>query len=259
MVDKDAILTLDDSTRKLTINAPDHPLDINYSQVDKVIFEVSRRMRGGYKSGLIPLVGGDIVTSTVDKFWCFIRYLDDKGQPQSYLLEIDRNHSDAVIARMTAAFGDNVIRLQQRVGDEIDPAKLKDIKSKQSVTVEKQDHPLPELKPDKALIVAVCPPLATRYAGKGIQFKLHANDHVIIIKKEGTYGFAYVDPGDYLLVSQSENANGLAMTLEAGKAYYFFQNIIAGEFKANSTLSQQSKERVMYEIEGSYYSEWRAK
>jgi hypothetical protein len=80
----------------------------------------------------------------------------------------------------------------------------------------KQTHPTPEIKSDKALVVVVCPSPAARYSGKGNQVKLHANDHVVVVNKMGTYGFAYLDPGEYLLVSQTENASGFQMKLEAG-------------------------------------------
>jgi len=101
-------------------------------------------------------------------------------------------------------------------GAEIDPDKLPDLNSKHAVKIKRQNHPLPESKPDKATIVVVCPPLAARYAGRGNQFKLHANDRVIAVNKAGTYNFAYLDPGKYRLVSQSENANGFEIQLEGG-------------------------------------------
>lgn len=57
------------------------------------------------------------------------------------------------------------------------------------------------MKPDKATVVVVCPPLAARNAGFGNQFKLHANDEVVAVNKTGTYSFAYLDPGKYRLIS----------------------------------------------------------
>ena len=85
------------------------------------------------------------------------------------------------------------------------------------------------MKADKALVVVVCPPLAARFQGKGgIQYKLHANDRVVAVNTMGTYSFAYLDPGDYLLVSQTETANGFHINLEAGKDYYFLQDTFMG-------------------------------
>ena len=46
------------------------------------------------------------------------------------------------------------------------------------------------------------------------------------------------------------------MRLEAGGDYYFFQNIFDGY---RTGLSRQAKEIVMYEVEGSYHSDWKRK
>jgi hypothetical protein len=109
------------------------------------------------------------------------------------------------------------------------------------------------VKADKATIVVVCPPLAARYEGKGNQFKLHANDQVIAVNREGTYSFAYLDPGKYRLVSHSENAKGFEMELQAGQTYYFLQNIFMGVWKGQTMLSRNSEELAMYLVDGSYF------
>lgn len=85
-------------------------------------------------------------------------------------------------------------------------------------------------------------------------FKLHANDRVIAVNTTGTYAFAYLDPGRYRLVSQSENANGFVMDLEAGRDYYFLQNTFISGWGPKTSLSRNSKELVMYELDGTYYS-----
>jgi hypothetical protein len=145
-------------------------------------------------------------------------------------------------------------------GVEIKIEDLKALKSKQEVTVDKTYHPLPELRTDQATVVVVCPPLAARYTGKGIQFKLHANDQVIAVNRMGTYSLAYLDPGKYRLVSQAENANGFDMELEAGHQYYFLQNTFQQTISPNQTaLSRNSRELVMYLLDGSYFSDWKPK
>jgi hypothetical protein len=88
---------------------------------------------------------------------------------------------------------------------------------------------------------------------------LHANDNVVAVNRAGTYSFAYLDPGKYKLVSQSENANGFEMQLEAGKEYYFLQNTFQGALKWDTGLSRNSPELVMYELNGAYYSRWKQK
>ena len=43
--------------------------------------------------------------------------------------------------------------------------------------------------------------MAARESGHGNQYKLHANDKVVAVNKPGTYIFAYLDPGEYVLAS----------------------------------------------------------
>jgi len=131
------------------------------------------------------------------------------------------------------------------------------LKSRESMKLDRTTHPLPEVKPDKATIVVVCPPLAARNTGWGNQFKLHANGKVIAVNKMGTYSIAYVDPGKYSLISQSENANGFDMDLEAGKTYYFIQETFQGIVKGHTMLSRNSPEVVMYLVDGAYFSDWK--
>jgi hypothetical protein len=107
--------------------------------------------------------------------------------------------------------------------------------------------------------MVVCPALAARYAGRGNQFRLHANEKVIAVNKQGTYSFAFLDPGKYRLVSQSENAYGFDAELKAGKSYYFLQNTFDGIFKSETSLSRNSPELVMYLLDGSYYADWKPK
>ena len=144
-------------------------------------------------------------------------------------------------------------------GEKIEKETLKDLQSKHSLNEDKKQHPKPDLKADKALVVVVCPPLAARYSGKGTQYKLHANDKVVAVNKMGTYGFAYLDPGEYVLASQSENASAIKLNLEAGKEYYFLQNTFMGAWKARTGLSQQSKEIVLHEMSGAEYADWKRK
>jgi hypothetical protein len=115
------------------------------------------------------------------------------------------------------------------------------------------------MRPDKALIVVACPkpniPGSSHW-----QMKLHANDSVVAVNQPGTYSFAYVDPGEYLLASQAGflagNANGFKMKLEAGHDYYFVQNITAGN---RTILSANPKAIVFHEIGASSFSDWKRK
>lgn len=82
---------------------------------------------------------------------------------------------------------------------------------------------------------------------------------MVAVNKMGTYSFAYLDPGDYLLVTQTENASGFRMTLEAGKAYYLLQDTFSGMWKSRTRLSRHTKELVMYELSGAHYADWTRK
>jgi hypothetical protein len=173
---------------------------------------------------------------------------------------VPKDESDRVIDKATSVFGTRVTMAEfQEKSGQIDKELLPDLQSKHTLKVNKQNHPIPELRPGKATVVVVCPPLAARYSGTGIQFKLHANDRVVAVNRAGTYSFAYLDPGKYLLVSQSENAAGFVVQLEADKMYYFLQNIFQGILKQETRLSRNSPELVMYELDGSHFSDWKRK
>lgn len=261
LVDKDADFILDDTARKLTVKNEQHPLEVNYDDIQRVVFDVSTRMRGGAMSQMVGgLAGAAIASKHVSHYWCYIEYKKGDSPAQKYLVEFPKDESPQAIERMKAALGDKVT-----VSDfpeqeaKVEKNTLKDLQSKHELKVDEKNHPLPEQKPDKALVVIVCPPLAARYEGKGVQYKLHANDQVVAVNKMGTYSFAYLDPGEYQLVSQTENASGFKINLEAGKDYYFLQDTFMGAWKARTTLSRHSKEVVMYELEGAYFSDWKRK
>ena len=267
LVDKLGTLTFDDSARRLSFKSEaGDDLDIGYDDIGKAIFEVTSHMRAGAVSqgikalGLPGLIAGTAIAGGhVNNYWLYLDY-KDHGSDQSVLLEVPKEFSAQVIDKANAAFGPQVtITNFAEKGIPIKVEELKAFESKQALKVDKHLHPLPELKADKATIVVVCPPLAARYAGKGNQFKLHANDQIVAVNRMGTYSFAYLDPGKYRLVSQTENANGFDMDLEAGQEYFFLQNTFQGVFKAETTLSRDSRELAMYLLDGSYYSEWKDK
>lgn len=260
LVDKVGALTFDDASKKLSFkdDAGDK-LDLNYDDIAKVSFEITTHMRGGALSQMIGGIPGAIIAGKhVNDYWMYVAPAAGKSEP--FLLEIQKDFSDRVIEKSKAVFGDRATIAEfSEKGEEVDKNKLKELQSKHDLKVNKETHPLPELKPDKALVVVVCPPLAARYAGVGNQFKLHANDQVIAVNRMGTYSFAYLEAGKYKLVSQSENANGFDMELESGKDYYFLQNTFQGAWKAQTVLSRNTKELVMYEMDGSYYADWKRK
>jgi hypothetical protein len=273
LVDKVGALTFDDTNRKFTFEKNredrfDEPeiVVVGYDSVTKIVFDVTAHMRGGGIAQAIQaapfgggIVGAVIAGQHVHDYWFYIEY-KNADQNERLLLEVPKDSSQKVIAKASSLFGSRVSVSDFPENDEeIDLQKLPAFKSKQSMKIDKKNRPVPEAKLDKATIVVVCPPLAARYSGKGNQYKLHANERVIAVNREGTYGFAYVDPGKYRLASQAENANGFEMELDAGKTYYFLQNTFQGVFRARTTLSRNSPELVGYLMEGTYFSDWTLK
>ncbi|HYU45356.1 MAG TPA: hypothetical protein VEK84_04150 [Terriglobales bacterium] len=268
LVDKVGTLTFDDSTRKVLFksDAGDR-IDVGYDDIGKVVFEVTTHMREGAFSevikgvGLPGLVAGSVVASThVKDYWFYLDY-KDHDRSESVLIDVPKSSSAQVINKAQSVFGPRVTVTDfPEKGAEVKVEDLKALKSKHVLKVDKQSHPLPDVKPEKATVVVVCPPLAARFTGKGIQFKLHANDQVIAVNKMGTYSFAYLDPGKYRLVSQAENANGFEMELEGGHEYFFLQNTFQQTLTPNKTaLSRNSPELATYLLEGSYFSDWKPK
>lgn len=273
MVDKVGVLSFDDEHRRLTFRSSpgdkfevQDKLDVGYDDIAKVVFEVTTHMRGGgwaqvIQAASIPgvIVGSAMAGQHVHDYWFYLEYKNG-DQSEQALLEVPKDSSQKVIEEAQNLFGTKVtISEFLEKPEEINPEQLADYKTKDSLRIDKQDRPAPEARADKAMIVVVCPPLAARDSGKGNQFKLHANDKIVAVNRAGTYSFAYLDPGKYRLVSQSENANGFEMELEAGKTYYFLQNTFQGAFRWRTMLSRNSPELVTYLMSGTYFSEWEPK
>jgi hypothetical protein len=268
LVDMVGVLTFDDTTHKFTFekimeDRSDKPerLDVSYETVTKVVFDGTTHMHGaglGW-TPLIGLAGGAIIASLhVHDYWFYVQYKDGENNSEA-LFDVPKESSDQVIQKTTGLFGSRVsITKFQEEGKSIQRDKLPDLKSKHSLQIDKQNAHLPDNRPDKATIIVVCPPVAP-LSGKGNQYKLHANDNVVAVNREGTYSFAYLDPGKYLLASQAENANGFEMELEAGKTYYFVQNTFEGVFKRHTVLTRNSPELVTFLMSGAYFSNWSRK
>jgi hypothetical protein len=267
-VDKQATLIFDDGARKVKIcsDAGDR-VEVGYDEVEKAVFENTSHMRGGGVAQVIEgagfyglIVGAAIAGTHVTDRWLYLRYRDH-AEDQSVLIDLPKESSAQVASKASGTFGARVmIADYPEKGAEIKPEELKAIKSKQKVKVDKKNHPLPEVKPEKATLVVVCPALAARFAGKGADFRLHADDQVVAVNRMGTYSFAYLNPGKYRLVSQAQNANGFEIELEAGHEYYLLQNVFnSGVSEAATVLTRDSPELVSYFLEGSYFSDWKPK
>jgi hypothetical protein len=267
LIDKSGVLTFEDDTRRLAFACGKRDsFDVSYDDVTKAQFEVTMHMRDDTLTSTVLLLGltGVAAQSLLQlehehDYWFYLGYKNGEHS-ETALLEIPKGSSETFITKAKSLFGSRVIiPAFQEHGEPVNPQTLPAIHSKQSIRVDWNSQPLPEVKLDKATVVVVCPRVRNYDPAYGNQFKLHANERVIAVNQEGTYSIAYVEPGKYHLVSQSVNANGFRMELESGKAYYFLQNVFEGTIKNHTTLSRNSEELVMYELYGSYFSDWKPK
>jgi len=256
LVEKGADLVFDDAAQRLRIKSSDRPLDAAYAQVKRVILE--RSLRGTDPSMAIALgglVGAAIHDDTKLASWM---YLETEGQPPLLLL-VGKDSTAGLREKVKQVFGDRVTVSEfPEAPEKLDKKTLAQASVKFDVRADKSAHPPPELAPGKALVVVACPPINTRYSGKG-NAKLYVDDQVVAANEMGSYTFFHVEPGEHTLISEMGNASAIKMTFEAGKDYYFLQNTWIGWTSPQTQLSRQSKELVMYEVEGAYFAAWKQK
>jgi hypothetical protein len=286
LIEASGTLIFDDASRKLVVKSSEKPLEIRYDDVAQVVFDRTRHVRGvsaakeigfGTLTDVIAqagpvgaAIGGAADTradlkkfGAVTDYWMLIDMKMPGGTIRQELIQVGRADSDRIIAKAEQLFGKDVhIADFPEIGHDIDKKDLKDAGAKHSVSVDKVNHPEPQIRTDKALVVVAFPNIAVTGSGRW-QFKLHANDSVIAVNQTGTYSFAYLDPGEYLIASQAGylggNANGFKMKLDAGSDYYFLENVVAGGVGYRTVLSRNPKDIVMFEVQGSYYAEWKRK
>ncbi len=250
LVDKTGVLSFEDDSQKLTFRSgAGDQFAIPYSDVTKVVFDTDTHGAAWIKS------------VHVHDRWLYLEYRQG-DHSEKVLLVLPRAIYDKATAKSQSLFGERVTIANYPETREsiVDKSRIPDWKAKYSIKLDRTAHPLPEVKPDKATIVVVCPPLIARETGYGTEVKLRANGKVIAVNDMGTYSIAYLDPGKYSLISQSDNANGFEMDLEAGKTYYFIQETVIGVFgRILTMLSRNSPEVIMYLADGAYLSDWKRK
>jgi len=277
-------LILNDATKKVTFGVQkklsfdakydDVILEVNYDDVRRVIFDEATSIRS--RINQFKQVHESNKRANGD-YWMYMEYVTPAGSVETHMFQIPEKFAPQVLERAKRDFGDRVVVTDVRRGVDIDRRTLKDLHSKHSFELAEdlKNHPIPELMPDKALIVVVYPVFESFKSGLVIgpkekhspgndpftnQVKIHANDRVVLVNKVGRYGFAYLDPGAYQIAVQSVFANALQITLEAGKAYYFLEEDIQPDMPSlEIQLSQHSKELVMFRLSESYYGTWQRK
>jgi hypothetical protein len=268
LVGKSGKLLLDEAGRKLIIESEEKPLEVNFDDVQKMIFEVTHTMRGGgaRAAGATLLAGGlggaivrfQLVTNHI----CCFEYKAPDGSMQRYVLEVPEDKQKEVFNKLQNIFGEKAATPNfAEKAEKLEKKARKELQSKQSVSVkvDKVHHPLPDIKPDKALVVVVCPAARARDAGRGGSSKIDANGRVVAATKLGTYSFFYLDPGEYVLLSQVNYGQGIRINLEGGKDYYFTNDWGIGSGEVRSGLTRHSREIVMFYVSGAWYSDWQQK
>lgn len=256
LVEKGADLVFDDAGKRLIVKSSDRPANVPYDKVRRI--QLERSIRGTDPSLAIAfggLVGAAIHDDTKLASWAYIEAED----LQPLLVMIGKDSTARFREKVKEVFGDRVATVEYReAADKIEKNTLKEAKASYDVRADKQQHPMPEVKADKALIVIACPPINTRYSGKG-NAKIYLDESVVAANEMGSYTFFYAEPGEHTLIPEMGNASAIRMKFEAGKDYYFLQNTSIGWTSPQTLLTRQSKELVMYEVGGSYFASWKKK
>jgi len=191
-------------------------------------------------------------TKTPERHYWFYFERKPGAFPDRFWLELGENGAD-LLAKTRPLLGDRLQVLDFPLAQEMSNlSSLTDLAVNYSVHVERPGPPLPVPTKDRVLIVVVCP--AVEGARKQ-PITLDANGRVVAVNEPGTYSFVNLDPGEYTLLSQAENARWFKVKLEAGQVYYFFQDILEGGERTG--LSMHSKEMALLEMAGASYSDWR--
>ncbi len=90
----------------------------------------------------------------------------------------------------------------------------------------------PDVLPDKASVYIVRP----AKVGMAIRMWAFAGDTPLGLTKGDTYAHAYLEPGEYTFWSRAENVSAVKQTIEAGKTYYFKQQVKIGGLKARVSV-----------------------
>jgi hypothetical protein len=262
-------LTFNDAAKKLVFTSGKQSFDAGYDNVRRILFEQGTHQRP--RKSLIKEIS-EMQKQFNGDYWMYVEYVVPGKPAAKDMLQVPEQSAAQVLDKARQVFGDRVATADVRVGARFDSKALKDLTSKHTFEfAEWKNHPTPEVKPGKALMVVVCPvyrayddaslirlKLKTHRAGEfgALQVKIHANDNVVLVNQVGTYGFAYLDAGDYQISSQCKNdVSALQVTMEAGKAYYFLQDWLSETVQ----LSQHSPELVMHKLSETPLGVWTRK
>jgi len=255
LFEEDGVLTIDADSRALVIKAKHQSARIPFDDVDRIVFDVNAHMRGGNKGSLLfGIVGAlTIDAKTIQDYWCYISYTS-AGSHMATVIELPKDVSGAAKDRIAGLFPGKTTAAELTDKVEAVAKDSLDTKSKFDLTIDPR-HPLPEPQPDKALVIVMMPGTNPGDRMGRVQFRVFVNGRVAFVNRMGTYCFAYLDPGDHIIASRYGDGGGLRMTLDAGQSYYLFDNIVL----KGQSLSRQTKELAMFEMDGLDYADWKVK
>ncbi|MBZ5704859.1 MAG: hypothetical protein LAN63_05860 [Acidobacteriia bacterium] len=294
MDEKGADLMLDQAARRLRVKSGDRPLDISFDDVQKVVVEVDTLGRkANFGASFVGLAAGgflfgNTIATSIDKpfdndHFVYLEYKQPNGSIAPYGMTIAKQSVPQALKALQTAFGDRVqVPVFDEKSEKMEKAQLVSgrtaiagpdsipvlVGDKQQIIPAKahlryintdKQHPLPELRPDKALVVVATPATIMKRIGPEKHYGvtiLHANYVLVAVNGPGCYTFFYLDPGEYFLDGQNYDIVGLRLKLEAGKDYYFTQTLYAKSILLRTFLTRHSKELVMYEVAGSLWSDW---
>lgn len=207
MDEKGADLIFDDSARRLRVKSGDRPLDIGYDNVQKVVVEVDTLGRkAGFGASFVGMLAGGLlfgnaIATSIDKPFDndhFV-HLDCKrpdGSGASYGLVVGRQSVPQVLKALQAAFGERVqFPAFTETAETIDKKQFASDKSRVRYLNTDKQHPPPELRPDKALVVVATPATIMRRIGPEKHYgitRLYANNALVGVTGPGTYLFFYL-------------------------------------------------------------------
>jgi hypothetical protein len=272
---KKATLTLDDSARRLVLasRARAPALALSYESVARVIVEPDVRIEYSAAAALAgfalggplfgPAAAASISNPAKSAHSVYLEYRGPDGSPASFVFSIGEKEAPAALPQLGRALGERVALVSfGETPERLEAGKFRRHAEVYGVRGDSARHPLPEPRPDRALVVVACPAEAMvssldKFARVAVH--LEVNDRVVAVNGGGTYTWFHLDPGEVLLVShplKEKEASGLRWSAETGGEYYLIQTFyVAGNFR--SFLTRQSKELVMHEIRDLYWAEWK--
>lgn len=271
MKEKDAQLAFDHTAKRLRVTSKERPLDVAYDDVREVVVEVDTLGRkAGFGASLVGTIAGgvllgDAITTQLDKpfdgdHFVHLTHRKSDGTEATYGLVVGQASVPPAMAALQRAFGSRVQVPSFVERMEVADAKtFKSDKSKLRYVGTVKSLPLPEPRADKAVVLVVSPATIMRQLGPEKDYwtaRIYANGKLVGANGPGTYVFFELDPGEYFLASETHDVVGLRLKAEAGQVYYLTQTQYSKGSRLRSFLTRHSKQLVMYEVAGAFWSNW---